>query len=123
MKVKQTVAALCLAAIMATSVGAAAEARDYAPLQNEGTWSHGCGDNKAGDRIYSEFESKMNPYKSWAYAVNDKLNGRDVTVAYGAGKATSEIWQVDYRTWYQFLVGIPSLYHHEWWDMPGYKRK
>ncbi len=71
MKVKKTVAAVCLAAIMATSVGAAAEARDYAPLQNEGTWSHGCGKNEAGDRIYSEFTSKMHPYKSWAYAVND----------------------------------------------------
>ena len=102
MKVKQTVAAVCLAAIMATSVGAAAQPKyDRNPTSSEGVWSHSYGNNDVGDTIKSDFVSKMPVYPSWAYAQNDKLQGEDVTKPYGE-HAVSTVTQVDGRKkWYE----------------------
>lgn len=70
MKVKKTVAALCLAAIMATSVGASAEGKfgfwqDRDPYTNEGgseKWSHGV----SGKTVYSYYQS---PWSEKSYAM------------------------------------------------------
>ncbi|MBQ1409929.1 MAG: hypothetical protein IIY94_01450 [Oscillospiraceae bacterium] len=69
MKVKKTVAALCLAAIMATSVGASAWVpwEDEKPDKDIGTWQT-YSDSKY---IYSRFTPKSNNGKSGAY-VHDK---------------------------------------------------
>lgn len=64
MKVKKTVAALCLAAIMATSVGAAAyPAKETPPAHSEGKWEHGF----ASTYSYSYFKSYICRW-SWSYA-------------------------------------------------------
>lgn len=70
MKVKKTVAALCLAAIMATSVGASAEGlfgfwQSRTPTAKEGgsrRWSHGV----SGNTVYSYYES---PWSQTSYAM------------------------------------------------------
>lgn len=69
MKVKKTVAALCLAAIMATSVGASAWVPwEYEePDEDIGTWQTYCDSN----RMFSRFTPKSNNGKSGAY-VHDK---------------------------------------------------
>lgn len=70
MKVKQTVAALCLAAVMATSVGAAA-VHTWPPLHSEGKWSHGV----KNSIIYSDFQSLIH---NWSWACVQDSNNKTV---------------------------------------------
>ena len=102
MKIKQTVAAVCLAAIMATSVGAAAEARTREPSHSEGVWDHGVESGCS----YSYFQSKTQNW-SWSCAANGKQFMRDDLMPYRSGKPAKS------------SVSRTPFGNRQWWDHWG----
>lgn len=103
MKVKKTVAALCLAAIMATSVGASAEglfgfwiSRD--PLNSEGapdSWKHGVENNTVYSRHLSQFSET-------SYAM-----------VYSGNSGVAIDWK--YLGWADARMSLLGSYHEEFW--------
>lgn len=76
MKVKKTVAALCLAAIMATSVGASAytDWKDTRPKSGEGSWDR----DHNGEKIYSTYYPEDKIGRAGAYVSDYNINYYDL---------------------------------------------
>lgn len=117
MKIKQTVAAVCLAAIMATSVGAAAEARTREPSHSEGVWDHGV-ESDGSKYVYSKYKSNIKRF-SWAMAVNHFGRMYDDTADYdiiihGKRRAIASAKAPQPDGWFKG--------HKEYWDHWGADR-
>lgn len=117
MKVKQTVAAVCLAAIVATSIGASAYGAwsSSNPNSKVGAWDHGAEGNWVGAKIYSYFYPAEYG-TSGAYA---QANSGEADYRWEKDRVTAiaTIKQDGYTSYYW---GVIKYYnHYEYWSWQG----
>ena len=118
MKVKQTVAALCMAAIMATSVCASAYGswQSSKPNSKVGAWEHGSQGSYVGAKIYSYFYPAKSDAYAGAYVQGNSINNYKMIHTTGGTAAIATTKQDGY-TEYDVLFGTIKFYnHYEYWS-------